>query len=103
MKMSTTIAFWLHFRVLGGLVGGSRNYLEASWREVGLSWASLASSWNLMAAWWRKDGEDERRYRTWSEIGWLKVMKPALPGAAGSIIARTGACLELDFRDLERS
>ena len=103
MKMSTTIAFWLHFRVLGGLVGGSRGYLEASWREVGLSWAILASSWNLMEACWKKDGEEERRDRTWSEIGWLKVMNAGSGGFAGSKIARTGGCLELDFRDLERS
>ena len=43
VKMSTTMAFWLHFRVLGGLVGGSWGYLGASWPEVGVSWAILAS------------------------------------------------------------
>ena len=48
VKMSTTIAFWLHFRVLGGLVGGSWGYLGASWREVGLSLAILASSLDLV-------------------------------------------------------
>ena len=38
VKMSTTIVFWLHFRVLGGLVGGS-------W---GLSWGILARSWAIL-------------------------------------------------------
>ena len=47
VKMNTPMAFWLHFRVLGRLVGGSWGYLGASWREVGLSWAILASSWDL--------------------------------------------------------
>ena len=46
IQMSTTMVFWLHFQVLGGLVGGSWGYLAASWREVGLSWAILASSWD---------------------------------------------------------
>ncbi len=100
MKMSTTIAFWLHFRVLGGLVGDSRGYLGASWREVGLSWAILASSWDLMAACWDKDGEEERRdanlERTW-------VGKARGYASAGSILACTGGCLELEFRELERS
>ena len=90
--MSTIIAFWLHFRVLGGLVGGCRGYLEASWREVGLSWASLASSWNLMTAWWRKDGEDERRDAnlegTWvakSDEGWFGGNGGELGGAGGNL------------------
>ena len=100
MKMSTTMAFWLHFRVLGGLVGGSRGYLEASWREVGLSWAILASSWDLMAACWKKDGEEERRLRNWMKNGWLEATKHGLPRSG---LARTGRCLELEFRDLERS
>ncbi len=56
-----------------------------------------------MEACWKKDGEEERRDRTWSEIGWLKVMNAGSGGFAGSKIARTGGCLELDFRDLERS
>ena len=43
VKMSTTMEFWPHLRVLGGLVGGSWGYLEASWPEVELSWAILAS------------------------------------------------------------
>ena len=38
MKMSTTIAFWLHFRILGGLVG-------CSW---GVFWAILFISWALL-------------------------------------------------------
>ena len=42
VKMSTTMEFWLHFRVLGSLVGGSWGYLGASWPEVGVSWAILA-------------------------------------------------------------
>ena len=42
VKMSTTMEFWPHFRVLGDLVGGSWGYLGASWLEVGLSWAILA-------------------------------------------------------------
>ena len=71
--MSTSIAFWLHFRVLGGLVGDPRSYLEISWREVGVSWAILASRWDLMAACWKKDGEEERRdanlERTWVTKG----------------------------------
>ena len=50
VKMSTTMEFWLHFRVLGGLVGGSWGYLGASWREVGLSWAILASNWDLVGS-----------------------------------------------------
>ena len=50
IKMTTTIAFWLHFRVLGGLVGGSWGYLGASWRQVGLSWAILASRWDLVGS-----------------------------------------------------
>ena len=94
------MAFWLHFRVLGGLVGGSRGYLGASWREVGLSWAILASSWDLMAACSREDGEEERRLRNWMKNGWLEATKPA---SAGGGLARTGRCLELEFRDLERS
>ena len=48
VKMSTTVEFWLHLRVLGGLVGGSWGYLGASWPEVGVSWAILASSWDLV-------------------------------------------------------
>jgi hypothetical protein len=107
MKMSTTIAFWLHLRVLGGLVGGSRGCLEASWREVGPSWAILASSRDLMAACWKKDGEEERKdanlVRTWVAKSNERQFGGKLPGAAGSKIARTGGCLELDFRDLERS
>ena len=105
MKMSTTIAFWLHFRVLGGLVGGCRGYLEASWREVGLSWAILASSWDLMAACWDKDGEEEQRdanlERNWVAKSNEMCFYRGLPGAAGGILARTGRCLELEFRDLE--
>ena len=105
--MSTTIAFWLHFRVLGGLVGGCRGYLEASWREVGLSWAILASSWDLMAACWDKDGEEERRdanlERTWVTKSNEGRFGGSWGEVAGSKIARTGGCLELDFRDLERS
>ncbi len=62
IKMSTTIAFWLHFRVLGGLVGSCWNYLEASWREVGLSWAILASSWDLVGS------ILEERWRRWAKI-----------------------------------
>ena len=38
--------------------------------------------------------------RTWGENGWLKAMKP---GAAVGGLARVGRCLELEFRDLERS
>ena len=100
MKMSTTIAFWLHFRVLGSLVGGCRGYLEASWREVGLSWAILASSWDLMAACWDKDGEEEQRDAN-LKGNW--VAKSNEMRSAGGILARTGRCLELEFRDLERS
>ena len=107
MKMSTTIAFWLHFRVLGGLVGNCRGYLEASWREVGLSWASLASIWDLMAACWRKDGEEKRRdanlERTWVTKGNDRRFDRSWGEATAGKIARTGGCLELDFRDLERS
>ena len=50
VKMSTTMEFWLHFRVLGGLVGGSWGYLGASWPEVGVSWAILASIWDLLGS-----------------------------------------------------
>ena len=38
VKMSITMAFWPHFGVLGGLVGGS-------W---GLFWVILAKSWALL-------------------------------------------------------
>ena len=60
-----------------------------------------------MAACWKKDGEEERRdanlERTWvtkGNEGWFWGRRPRV---AGSKIARTGGCLELDFRDLERS
>ena len=67
--MSTTIAFWLHFRVLGGLVGDSRDYLGTSWREVGVSWAILASSWDLVGSMLEESSEDERRYANLRKMG----------------------------------
>ena len=61
VKMSTTIAFWLHFQVLGCLVGGcwailgrlgeKLGYLGRCWPQVG----------SILAACWDKDGEDEPR------------------------------------------
>ena len=61
LRMSATIAFWLHFRVLGGLVGNSWGYLKESWPEVGVSWAILPQFETFLAACWDKDGEDEPR------------------------------------------
>ena len=56
-----------------------------------------------MAACWDKDGEEERRDTTYSELGWVKALRYVWGGFAAGKIARTGGCLELDFRDLERS
>ena len=39
---------FVHFGVLGGLVGCSREYFGRSWPQVGLSRAILASSWELL-------------------------------------------------------
>ena len=50
VKTDNTTAFWPHFGVLGGLVGGSWGYRGASWREVGLHWAILASRWDLLGS-----------------------------------------------------
>ena len=58
VKMSTTMAFWLHFRVLGGLVGSLGGYLGRSWPEVGVSWALFASIWDsfgsMLGQRWRR-------------------------------------------------
>ena len=53
-----------------------------------------------MVACWRKDGEDERRLRNWRENEWLEAMKVELPRSG---LARVGRCLELEFRDLEKT
>ena len=66
VKMSTTMEFWLHFRVLGGLVGSSWGYLQASWLEVGVSWAILASIWDLVG---RMLGQRWRRCAKMGELG----------------------------------
>ena len=101
--MSTTIAFWLHFRVLGGLVGGSRGYLGHLGEKLGYlgrSWRQVGTLWQHVGGKMAKKSED---MRTWSEIGWLKGMKPARYAAAGGGLARVGRCLELEFRDLEKT
>ena len=61
---------------------------------------NLERTWSELGASWKKDDEEEQRdanlERTW-------VTKRNDRQFAGSKIARTGGCLELDFRDLERS
>ena len=80
--MSTTIAFWLHFRVLGvwlealgailGHLGEKLGYLGRSWREVGTLWQHVGGKMAKMS-------ED---MRTWGENGWLKATKGGRYGAA---------------------
>ena len=67
------------------------------------SWAILGDlgvKLELMAACGEKDSEEEQDMRTLGEYGWLKAMKYGLPRNG---LARVGRCLELEFRDLERS
>ena len=72
VKMSTTMAFWLHFRVLGGF----------GWRLLGLSWGILARSWAIfgdlglkLGPCWQDVGTKMAKIsqdrRTWEENGWL--------------------------------
>jgi hypothetical protein len=60
---------------LGGRVGGSGCYLDASWREVGLSWAILASSWEQHVG--TKMAKMSQDRRTWVNNGWLWAMTDA--------------------------
>ena len=53
VKMTITMAFWPHFGLLGGLVGGS-------W---GLFWAILAKSWALL------DGLGVKLGTSWQHVG----------------------------------
>ena len=96
------MAFWLHFRVLGGVVGGS-------W---GLSWGILARSWAILGDLGVKMGP------SWQDVGttmakmsqdWPKMAnlsrksergRQGMVTAAG-IRARVGGCPELEFRDFE--
>ena len=95
------MAFWPHFRVLGGLVailgrlGEKLGYLERSWPQVG----------TLLAACWDKYGEDDPREanlgRKWVAKGDGRRKRWCAPVDARGVWARVGGCLELEFRDLE--
>ena len=74
-------------------LGEKLSYLGRYWRQVGTLWQHVG----------RKMAKKSEEIRTWSELGWLKATRCVSGGFAGSKIARTGGCLELDFRDLERS
>ena len=61
IKMSTNIAFWLHFRVLGvwlEALGAILGHLDEKFGYHGRSWLQVGT---LLAACWDKDGEDEPR------------------------------------------
>ena len=98
VKMSTTMAFWLHFRVLGGLVGGSWGL---SWGILPRIWAILGDLSVKMGPCWQDVGRKMAKMiedqRTWEANGWLEAMNV---GAAGSVRARVRGCLELEFREI---
>ena len=65
VKMSITMAFWPHFGVLGGLVGGSWGVfwaiLATSWALLGDLGVKLGTSWQHVGT---KMAEDALRWRT---------------------------------------
>ena len=60
VKMSITMAFWPHFGVLGGLVGGSWGAFSAilgtSWALLGDLGVKLGTSWQHVGTKMAKDG-----------------------------------------------
>ena len=72
VKMSTTMAFWLHFRVLGGLVGGSKGQ---SWGILARSWAILGDLGVKLGPCWQDVGTKMAKMsqdrRTWGEKEWI--------------------------------
>ena len=90
------MAFWLHFRVLGG----------SGWRLLGLSWGILARSWAILGdlggklgPYWQDVGTKMAKMSqdrlTWEENGWLWATRYA---DARGVWARVGGCLELESR-----
>ena len=82
VKMSITMAFWPHFGVLGGLVGGSWGVF---WAILGTSWAllgdlgvKLGTSWQHVGIKMAKDG---LRWPTYVEKGHDRCKGRWLPRA----------------------
>ena len=80
----------------------------SGWTLLGLSWGILARSWAILGdlgvklgPCWQDVGTKMAKMsqdrRTWEENGWLKAMNG---GAAGSVRARVGGCLELEFGEI---
>ena len=82
------MAFWLHFRVLGGLVGGSRGL---SWGILARSWAILGDLGVKLGPCWQDVGTKMAKMsqdrRTWGENGWLEAMRD---GEGWSMLVASG-------------
>ena len=90
IKMSIALAFWLHFRVLGGLAGGS---WRLSWGILARSWAILCDLGVKLGPCWQDVGTKMAKMsqdrRTWGENGWLEATRDG-KGRCGMV--RDGRC-----------
>ena len=60
------MAFWLHFRILGDLVGGSWGILARSWAILGDLGVKMGPCWQHVGTKMAKMSQDRR---TWEKMG----------------------------------